>query len=99
MIKKSNKFKIVVLGHNHFSHLEPKTSGVSEWGYANTGTWLKKVKASTDSKNCFLKSKPSALPYVKISKEKGQDKALLELKYFRGTFQDQLLKVKLISES
>jgi UDP-2,3-diacylglucosamine pyrophosphatase LpxH len=93
--------KIVVLGHTHFRDLRPG-SGESDWAYANSGTWLKEITASKDSENCLLKSKPSPLPYIKISKEaregeneEGEDKALVELKYYRGNFAHQLVKVKL----
>ncbi len=96
IIAEKPEVKIVVLGHIHFTDLR-KMEG--EKGYANTGTWLKNVKASKDSKDCLLKTSPSPLPYVKISKEResnenGEDIALVELKYYRGIFQDQIIKVR-----
>jgi UDP-2,3-diacylglucosamine pyrophosphatase LpxH len=96
IMEEKPEVKIVVLGHIHFTDLI-KMAG--EKGYANTGTWLKKVRASKDSKDCLLKTSPSPLPYVKISKalesnEDGEDIALVELKYYRGMFQDQMIKVR-----
>ena len=94
IIDESIRFKIVVLGHTHFRDLRPN-SGESNWATANTGTWLREIKASKDSKKCSLTTKPSPLPYVKISKEDGDNKALVELKFFRGNLRHRMVKVSL----
>jgi hypothetical protein len=94
IIKKSVKVKIVVLAHTHFRDLSPN-SGESNWAYANSGTWLREIQASKDAKRCRLRTKSSPLPYVKISKEKGENKAIVELKFFRGNLRHRIVKVRL----
>ena len=92
-VKRIPRRKIVVFGHTHIHDLQPPQP-YSQWAYANSGTWLDDI-TSDSSKGCQLKSSPSALPYVKISKEKGEDIALVELKFFKGTSKDRLVKVRL----
>jgi UDP-2,3-diacylglucosamine pyrophosphatase LpxH len=85
--------KIVVFGHTHIHDLQPPQP-YSQWAYANSGTWLDDITHDS-SEGCQLKSSPSTLPYVKISKENGEDIALVELKFFRGNSEDRLVKVRL----
>jgi UDP-2,3-diacylglucosamine pyrophosphatase LpxH len=94
IIDDSPRFKIVVLGHTHFRDLQPN-SGESSWATANSGTWLREIQAGKDSKGCSLSTKPSPLPYVKISKEEGEDKALVELKFYRGNLRHRTVRVLL----
>ena len=78
-----SRVHIVVFGHNHERDLQPHI-GKSDWAYANTGTWLKKIQYHRDSSgNCVLRVIPSELPYVKISKDNDPRYALVELKFFR----------------
>ena len=92
-IKRIPQRKIVVFGHTHIHDLQPPQP-YSQWAYANSGTWLDDITYDS-SEGCQLKSSPSNLPYVKISKEKGEDIALVELKFFKGTSEDRLVKVRL----
>jgi UDP-2,3-diacylglucosamine pyrophosphatase LpxH len=85
--------KIVVFGHTHIHDLQPSQL-YSQWAYANSGTWLDDIIFDS-TQGCQLKSSPSNLPYVKISKEKGEDIALVELKFFKGRQKDRLIKVRL----
>jgi UDP-2,3-diacylglucosamine pyrophosphatase LpxH len=85
--------KIVVFGHTHIHDLQPPQP-YSQWAYVNSGTWLDDINLDS-SDGCQLKSSPSKLPYVKISKEEGEDIALVELKFFKGTSKDRLVKVRL----
>lgn len=79
--------------HTHIHDLQPPQP-YSQWAYANSGTWLDDITHDS-SDGCQLRSSPSSLPYVKISKEEGEDIALVELKFFRGTSEDRLVKVRL----
>ena len=90
----SPRVQVVVFGHTHLRDLQP-LKGEATWAYANTGTWLSDIKASKDSSGCHLTETPSDLPYVKISKEDGEDNALVELKYFRGNLRHRTVKVRL----
>jgi hypothetical protein len=94
IIDEKSRVKIVVLAHTHFRDLQPN-SGESDWATANTGTWLREIQASKNSGKCVLKTKPSPLPYVKISKERGENKALVELKFYRGKLRHRMVKVNL----
>lgn len=94
IIDDSPRFKIVVLGHTHFRDLQPN-SGESSWATANSGTWLREIQAGKNSNKCSLTTKPSPLPYVKISKEDGEDKALVELKFYRGNLRHRTVRVRL----
>jgi hypothetical protein len=71
------------------SHLSLTASGLTP-----TRTWLDDITHDS-SEGYRLKSSPSNLPYVKISKEMGEDIALFELKFFEGILKDRLVKVRL----
>jgi len=86
-------YKIVVFGHTHLHDLQP-TQLYSSWAHANTGTWIDDIVFDS-SNGCQLISSPSHLPYVKISKQKGEDIAIVELKFFSGNSADRLLRVRL----
>jgi UDP-2,3-diacylglucosamine pyrophosphatase LpxH len=92
-IKRIPPRKIVVFGHTHIHDLQPPQP-YSQWAYANSGTWLDDITHDS-TEGCQLRPSPSSLPYVKVSKEKGEDIALVELKFFRGTPEDRLVKVQL----
>jgi len=86
-------YKIVVFGHTHLHDLQPPQP-YSSWAHANTGTWIDDIEFSP-SNGCTLTSSPSHLPYVKISKQEGEEIALVELKFFSGNSADRLIKVRL----
>jgi UDP-2,3-diacylglucosamine pyrophosphatase LpxH len=90
---KISSYKIVVFGHTHLHDLQP-TQPYSSWAHANTGTWIDDITFSSTN-GCTLTSSPSHLPYVKISKQEGEEIALVELKFFSGNSADRLVRVRL----
>jgi len=87
------RYKIVVFGHTHLHDLQPPQL-YSSWAHANTGTWIDD-NVFTSTNGCQLTSSPSHLPYVKISKQEGEEIAIVELKFFSGNSPDRLLRVRL----
>lgn len=88
------RVKILVTGHTHLEDLDP-ASGETSKAYANTGSWFRRISARQGTSGCTLQVFPSDLPYVRISKEKDENKALVEMNYFSGRIVGKIVKVNL----
>ena len=88
--------RILVTGHTHLEELVPR-SGETDRAYANTGSWFRRVRAGQNSTGCVLTVSPSKLPYVRVSRERDANRALVELLYFSGDPPVGLVRVDLES--
>ena len=92
-VNRSPHVKIVTFGHTLMEDIVPG-GGESPLALTNTGSWLKNIKFSDRGGNCKLDIESNNFPSVKKSKEKGANKALVEMKYFSEIDKHKLVKFR-----